>query len=62
MTPKRCDVNSEIVSLYPLELRLARKALAAALADTRRAALAVRTARERVRRAEERMEAFHAGA
>ena len=61
MTETRIDVN-EIVALYPLELRLARKALAAALADTRRAALAVRTARERVRRAEERMEAFHAGA
>ena len=62
MSPKRCDVNSEIVSLYPLELRLARKALASALADSRRAALAVKTARQRVRRAEERMEAFHAGA
>ena len=62
MNEKRCAVNSEIMSLYPLELRLARKALAAALADTRRAALAVRTARERVRRAEEKMEAFHAGA
>ena len=48
---------NDIKQLYPLELRLARKALAAALADTRRAALAVRTARDRVRRAEERMEA-----
>lgn len=62
MDEKRCAVNNDVVSLYPLELRLARKALAAALADTRRAALAVRAARDRVRRAEERMEAFHAGA
>lgn len=57
MTPKRCDVNSEIVSLYPLELRLARKALAVAREDVRTAARAVRAARERVRRAEKRMEA-----
>lgn len=55
MDEKRCAVNNDVVSLYPLELRLARKALAAALADTRRAARAVRTARERVRRAEERI-------
>lgn len=56
MTETRMNVN-DIVSLYPLELRLARKALAAALEDVRRAARAVKTARERVRRAEERMEA-----
>lgn len=54
MAETRIDVN-EIVALYPLELRLARKALAAALEDTRRAARAVKTARQRVRRAEERI-------
>lgn len=56
MAETRMNVN-DIVSLYPLELRLARKALAAALEDVRRAARAVKTTRERVRRAEERMEA-----
>lgn len=56
MNQKLADVNSEIMALYPVELRAARMALAAALKDARRAARAVRDARERVRRAEERME------
>ncbi|WP_300709716.1 hypothetical protein [uncultured Desulfovibrio sp.] len=56
MNDSRINVN-DIVQLYPAELRLAKKALAVALDDAVKALQAVSVARERVRRAEERMEA-----
>lgn len=54
MNKKQIHVN-DIVQLYPAELRLAKKALSVALNDAVKALQAVRVARERVRRAEERM-------
>lgn len=56
MNDSRINVN-DIVQLYPAELRLAKMALAVALDDAVKALQAVSVARERVRRAEERMEA-----
>lgn len=56
MNNSRINVN-DIVQLYPAELRLAKMALAVALDDAVKALQAVRAARERVRRAEKKMEA-----
>ena len=61
MNDSRINVN-DIVQLYPAELRLAKMALAVALDDAVKALQAVSVARERVRRAEKRMEECHEGA
>ena len=61
MNDSRINVN-DIVQLYPAELRLAKMALAVALDDAVKALQAVSVARERVRRAEKRMEECNEGA